>query len=76
MHSRRSFFSRLGAIAAIVALSPQLAFARKLDQFVLDRPPTAFWTQTIRWERVTSDAYREALNRLMDTSENDALMRA
>ena len=31
MQTRRSFFSRLGAMVAVVALAPQIAFARNLD---------------------------------------------
>jgi len=74
MHSRRSFFSRLGAMVAVVALAPQIAFARKLEAPRLDQA-APFWYQTTRWSRCVSDSYRETLQRLLNTPENQALMR-
>jgi hypothetical protein len=31
MQTRRSFFSRLGALVAVVAMAPEIAFSAKLD---------------------------------------------
>lgn len=31
MQSRRSFFARLGALVAVVAMAPEIAFSAKLD---------------------------------------------
>lgn len=61
MISRRSLFKRLAAFAAVVAIAPQIAFARKIESLAT-APITGvlpFWIQTTRWASCKSAAYNE-----------------
>ncbi len=58
MFNRRSFFKRVVAVVAVVAMAPEIAFNRRLQ--LVGAPLeqlTPFWTQTSRWARAQSQAY-------------------
>ena len=65
MRSRRSFFSRVAAVIAIVALAPEIAFGRKLDfadMPVVDWKSLAFWTENESLSEFYTERYIEFIN--------------
>lgn len=68
MNSRRTFFSKLASLVAVVALAPEIAFGAKLELPKADEPKVEavefFWMQTDRISACYSDDYLEALSKL------------
>lgn len=63
MTSRRSFFKRLASLIAVVALAPEIAFARKLEA-ASTVSWMQFWVETSRVQHVRSAAYDLEIARL------------
>lgn len=60
MFTRRSFFRRVAAVVAAVALAPEIAFGRRLEAHWPDGGYPPFWIQSPPWwDYCESDVYKE-----------------
>lgn len=59
MNSKRSFFKRLAAVVAAVALAPEIAFAQKFTFKTPDIESIGYWVETSKWEFYESESYRQ-----------------
>jgi len=55
MVSRRSFFSRVAAFVAVIALAPEIAFGRKLEMPSVGFPDVPGLTSIPIWLRSTEE---------------------
>lgn len=72
MTSRRSFFKRLASIVAVVAIAPEIAFARKLETApgAISPDTIPFWFQTTRVSRYVDSEYRKVFEQFLMDNEN------
>lgn len=72
MNTRRSFFRRIGAIVAAVALAPEIAFRVKLPK-VSPEPvnwkDVPFWYQETRTSFCYSDEYKRFMELAMQQGQ-------
>lgn len=61
MNSRRSFFSKVASLVAVIVLAPEIAFGTKLKMPKAEPELVSFWMQTDRISACYSDEFLEAL---------------
>lgn len=67
MNTRRNFFKRFAAVAAVIAMAPQIAFRRKVAR---EWEIAQFWYQERCVVRCYSEDYLKAIGRISDCKAN------